>query len=130
MNLDHASIVTRDLDGTLRFFEEVAGLTEGPRPPFEVAGHWLYGGGRPLVHIVQATVPAQDGLSAPRIDHVAFRIDSRDEWDQLLGRLRATATRYSVAEVPHTQQRQLFVRLCANVAVEFVASLNISDCKH
>ena len=89
MNLDHASIVTRDLDGTLRFFEEVAGLTRGPRPPFEVAGHWLYDGGRPLVHLVLATMPAQNGLSAPPIDHVAFRVDSRDEWEKRIQRLRA-----------------------------------------
>jgi catechol 2,3-dioxygenase-like lactoylglutathione lyase family enzyme len=130
MNLDHASIVTRDLDGTLRFFQEVAGLTEGPRPPFDVAGHWLYRGGRPLVHIVLATLPAQDGLCAPRIDHVAFRVDSRDEWELLIERLRATATHYSVAEVPQTQQRQLFVRLSPNVAVEFVAPLHFTDCQH
>jgi catechol 2,3-dioxygenase-like lactoylglutathione lyase family enzyme len=127
MNLDHASIVTRDLDGTLRFFQDVAGLTEGPHPPFGVAGHWLYRGGRPLVRIVLATVPAQDGLCAPRIDHVAFRVDSRDEWELLVERLHVTATKYSVAEVPQTQQRQLFVRLSPSVAVEFVASLNFTD---
>ncbi|WP_063744708.1 VOC family protein [Paraburkholderia oxyphila] len=130
MHLDHASIVTRDLHGTLRFFRDVAGLTEGPRPPFGVAGHWLYGNGRPLLHIVLATIPAPDGLCSPRIDHVAFRVDSHDEWKRLIERLHATATHYNLAEVPHTQQRQLFVRLSPNVAVEFVAPLDFTDCQH
>jgi catechol 2,3-dioxygenase-like lactoylglutathione lyase family enzyme len=127
MNLDHVSIVTRDLDGTLRFFRDVAGLTEGPRPPFGVAGHWLYGSGRPLVHVVLATIPADEGLCAPRIDHIAFRVGGRDEWDALLGRLRRTGTDYQAAEMPLARERQLFVRLSSNVMVEFVSSPNASN---
>jgi catechol 2,3-dioxygenase-like lactoylglutathione lyase family enzyme len=127
MNLDHASIVTSDLDGTLRFFQEVAGLSEGPRPPFAVDGHWLYGGGRPLVHIVMATMPALDGLCAPRIDHIAFRVDDKAEWNALLERLHRTDTDYRVAEVPLAQERQVFVRLRPNVSVEFVTRLTVAN---
>jgi catechol 2,3-dioxygenase-like lactoylglutathione lyase family enzyme len=38
MHLDHATIVTADLDATRRFFVDVVGLEEGTRPPFGVGG--------------------------------------------------------------------------------------------
>jgi catechol-2,3-dioxygenase len=125
MKLDHALIVTRDLDGTVQFFREVVGLTEGPRPPFGVAGHWLYSEGRALVHVVLAANSTHEPLCSERIDHIAFRIDSRVEWATLLERLHRTGTDYQVADVPFTQERQLFVRLSSNVTVEFVGSLNL-----
>ncbi len=76
MHLDHATIVTPDLDAARRFFVDVAGLTEGARPPFRVDGFWLYADGRPVIHLIEATVPGVSGRAVPRIDHVAFRIDS------------------------------------------------------
>jgi len=41
MQLDHATIVTADLDSARRFFVDVAGLTEGARPRFSINGYWL-----------------------------------------------------------------------------------------
>ena len=91
MQLDHATVVTADLETARRFFVDVAGLTEGARPPFSVDGYWLYADGRPVVHLVEATVPsARASLrTAPRIDHIAFRLESAAEWQALLGRLSA-----------------------------------------
>jgi len=39
MKLDHATIVTGDLEGARRFLCSVVGLSEGPRPPFGVSGY-------------------------------------------------------------------------------------------
>jgi catechol 2,3-dioxygenase-like lactoylglutathione lyase family enzyme len=115
MNLDHATIVTADLDAAHRFFVDVVGLVDGARPPFGVRGYWLYAAGRPVVHLVDATVPAYAGRAAPRIDHIAFRIESAVEWQADVG--------YQLAEVPLSAERQLFVALAPGVVVEFVTAL-------
>ncbi|RKE34363.1 catechol 2,3-dioxygenase-like lactoylglutathione lyase family enzyme [Paraburkholderia sp. BL23I1N1] len=127
MQLDHATIVTADLKTARRFFVDVAGLTDGARPPFSVDGHWLYANGRPVIHLIDATVPAQTGRAAPRIDHVAFRLDSADEWQALLQRLHAADVPYQLAEVPQMgpqqAELQLFTALAPGVVIEFVTAL-------
>jgi catechol 2,3-dioxygenase-like lactoylglutathione lyase family enzyme len=124
MQLDHATIVTADLEPTRRFFVEIAGLTEGARPPFSIDGYWLYANGRPVIHLIDATAPATVGRAAPRIDHVAFRLESADEWQSLLRRLQAAEMRYQLAEVPpmgpQQAELQLFVGLAPGVVIEFV----------
>jgi hypothetical protein len=59
----------------------------------------------------------------PRIDHIAFRIESAVEWQALLDRLRAADVGYQLAEVPLSAERQLFVALAPGVVVEFVTAL-------
>lgn len=131
MQLDHATIVTADLDAARRFFVDVVGLTQGARPPFSIDGYWLCANGRPLVHLIDATVAAQVGRVAPRIDHIAFRLESADEWQALLQRLHATDTPYQLAEVPQMgpqqAELQLFVALAPGVVIEFVTALQHVD---
>ncbi|RAS37803.1 VOC family protein [Paraburkholderia bryophila] len=127
MQLDHATIVTADLDTARRFFVDVVGLVEGARPPFSVDGYWLYANaGRPLIHLIDATVPAVTGRAAPRIDHIAFRLENAVEWQALLGRLEATGVDYQRAQVPpmgpQPAEVQLFVALAPGVVVEFVTA--------
>ncbi|SDD81999.1 VOC family protein [Paraburkholderia lycopersici] len=126
MQLDHVTLVTPDLEGTCRFFCDVVGLEDGPRPPFRVDGHWLYANGRPVVHLVDATAPAQTAaLVAPRIDHVAFRVASGDEWRALVQRLSAYRVPCQRAEVPASAELQLFVALAPGVVVEFITSMPV-----
>ena len=71
--LDHYNVSTRKLGDTIRFYEEVLGLTNGPRPPFNFPGAWLYSAGHPVLHLndISSTdkqQPADSGV----IDHVAF----------------------------------------------------------
>src|ERR1700761_4123345 len=99
MQLDHATIVTADLDAARRFFVDVAGLTQGARPPSSIDGYWLYANGRPLIHLIDATVAVETGRVAPPIDHIAFRLESADEWQALLQPLHTTDTPYQLAEV-------------------------------
>ncbi|MFM0338313.1 VOC family protein [Paraburkholderia fungorum] len=126
MQLDHATIVTAELDAARRFFVDIAGLTEGERPPFQIDGYWLCANGRPVVHLIDATVPAGMGRSAPRIDHIAFRLESAAEWQALLGRLHAAQMPYQLAEIPpggpQQAELQLFVALAPGVVVEFVTA--------
>ena len=126
MHLDHATIVTAELDTARRFFVDVVGLVDGVRPPFGIRGHWLYAAGRPVVHLVDATVPARAGRAAPRIDHIAFRIETTAEWQALLGRLHAAGVGYQLAEVPLAAELQLFVALAPGVVVEFVTAWRLA----
>ncbi|MFP3565670.1 VOC family protein [Paraburkholderia sp. SIMBA_030] len=134
MQLDHATIVTADLDTTRRFFVEVVGLTDGARPPFSIDGNWLYANGRPVIHLIDATVPVQPGRTAPRIDHVAFRLESAGEWQALLDRLHRADVPYQLAEVPpigpQQAEWQLFVALAPGVVIEFVTALRHAQHTH
>lgn len=135
MQLDHATIVTADLDTARRFFVDVVGLVDGARPPFSVDGCWLYANdGRPVIHLIDATVPAATGRAAPRIDHIAFRLENAAEWQALLGRLQATGVDYQSAQVPPMGPRpaevQLFVALAPGVVIEFVTALQHAQFKN
>jgi catechol 2,3-dioxygenase-like lactoylglutathione lyase family enzyme len=126
MQLDHATIVTADLDAALRFFVDIVGLMDGARPPFSIDGYWLYANGRPVIHLIHATAPAAAGRATPRIDHIAFRLESADEWQALLQRLHAADMPYQLAEVPQMgpqpAELQLFVALAPGVVIEFVTA--------
>jgi catechol 2,3-dioxygenase-like lactoylglutathione lyase family enzyme len=112
MQLDHATIVTQDVETMRRFFCTVAGLSDGPRPAFGIGGSWLYANGRPLIHLIESTVSAPAGsTSSPRIDHVALRIDSSQEWAALLERMWQNHTPFVRGQVPSTGEPQLFVKL-------------------
>ena len=128
MQLDHATIVTAELEPVRRFFVDIAGLTDGARPPFSVDGHWLYANGRPVVHLIGgAPLSGAAGRAAPRIDHIAFRLEHADEWQALLARLDAAGIGYQTAQVPASvaqpAERQLFVALAPGVVIEFVTAL-------
>jgi catechol 2,3-dioxygenase-like lactoylglutathione lyase family enzyme len=128
MHLDHATIVTPDLDAARRFFVDIVGLTDGARPPFRVDGAWLYADGRAVIHLVDATAPVgvrgepAPGRAAPRIDHIAFRVDSGDAWRALVARMDAAGVGYQRADVPLTHEVQLFVALAPGVVIEFVTA--------
>ena len=97
--LDHYNVSTRKLGDTIRFYEEVLGLTNGPRPPFNFPGAWLYSAGHPVLHLndISSTdkqQPADSGV----IDHVAF--GSRG------------------FEVPNSRRWQIFLTDPNNVMIE------------
>jgi catechol 2,3-dioxygenase-like lactoylglutathione lyase family enzyme len=121
MKLDHATIVTKDVETMRQFFCTVAGLSEGPRPAFGVNGSWLYANGQPLIHLIEGTVPAlAESTSSPRIDHVALRVDTAEEWAELLERMRQSRVPFQAGQVQSTGELQLFVRLAPGVTIEFV----------
>src|SRR5207249_9916358 len=71
--LDHYNVSTRKLGDTVRFYEEVLGLVNGPRPAFDFPGAWLYSEGHPVLHLndISPTDKPQQANSGV-IDHIAF----------------------------------------------------------
>lgn len=129
MRLDHVTIVCADCAPMLRFFVDIAGLEDGPRPAFGVGGHWLYLHGRPVLHLIERPAVRQDDCGdidppSVRIDHLALRVDDTDEWLGLLQRLRASGIPFQRADLRALRQQQLFVALTPGVVVEFVGALD------
>jgi extradiol dioxygenase family protein len=127
MQLDHVTIVAPDCENLRRFFVDVAGLTEGPRPPFGVSGYWLYLGERAVIHLIGSGAMSESsthGRPGTRIDHLALRVQTGEEWQALLDRLRAQGIPYQTGDVPLSRERQLFVQAGPNVLVEFVTAMS------
>jgi catechol 2,3-dioxygenase-like lactoylglutathione lyase family enzyme len=68
--MNHFTILTDDVDGTIRFYGELLGLRAGARPPFDFPGAWLYAGDTPILHVIGGRPKTE--LRAGVIDHMAF----------------------------------------------------------
>lgn len=112
-SLDHYTIVTADLDAARDFYVKVLGLHEGARPPFDVAGAWLYSEERAIVHLVAGGSKAGDGTGP--LDHVAFHAT---DLAGFVGRLREAGVRYTVQTVPGLGLSQVFVEDPDGIKVE------------
>ena len=120
--LDHVNIQTRDMDGTIRFYEGLLGLvakTAPRRKPEE--RQWLYAGERAVIHLnlfgtdntyEREIIP---GGTTGAIHHVAFECDGLED---MVTRLEAKGLRYERAEVPEINLTQLFVVDPNNVLLE------------
>jgi LAO/AO transport system kinase len=137
--LDHVNLRTPGpMQQALRaFYAEVVGLQEGPRPPFGTKGYWMYASGHPVLHLSlskpepasESSMPpaGQGQAKAPQgsLDHVAFRM--RD-YHGVSERLKRLGVHYAQADVPQSQQRQLFIRDPAGNTVELQFDLQEISC--
>lgn len=122
MIIDHATIVTPQLEAVRTFFCDIAGLTVGDRPPFGFDGYWLYHDGKAVIHLIKTNSDRPLAKSPTRIDHIAFRVENDVEWNKLIARLQAGSFEYQASEVPATGERQLFVVPTPGVMIEFVTT--------
>jgi catechol 2,3-dioxygenase-like lactoylglutathione lyase family enzyme len=102
--IDHINIATEKLAQTRDFFVEVLGLEEGPRPNVAFQGHWLYAGGRAIVHLQLATGP----VSASRhsaLNHAAFEVS---DLDAVAAKLDQRGIAYRMIQLPDAPVRQIF----------------------
>ncbi len=114
--LDHYNVSTRKLGDTVRFYEEVLGLKNGPRPAFNFPGAWLYSEGRPVLHLndispTDRQQPADSGV----IDHVAFGSRGFEAIKQHLAR---KGVPFRVNQVPNSTRWQIFLTDPNNVMIE------------
>ena len=88
--LDHVNLRTRAerLDTIARFYVEVLGLVDGPRPNGRESGRWLYCGERPVLHLsAVATSAPIEGRTHAGFDHIAFRTRGAALFRERLARL-------------------------------------------
>jgi catechol 2,3-dioxygenase-like lactoylglutathione lyase family enzyme len=114
--LDHYNVSTRNLRDTVQFYEDILGLVNGPRPPFDFPGAWLYSEGHPVLHLndispTDKRQPPDSGV----IDHIAF--GSRG-FDAMKRHLAQKGVEFRVNEVPNSTRRQIFLSDPNNVLIE------------
>ena len=74
----------------MQFYEDVLGFVNGPRPPFNFPGAWLYSGGHPVLHINDISgTDKQQRPDSGVIDHVAFGSRGFEAMKQTLRQGRA-----------------------------------------
>ena len=114
--LDHYNVSTRKLKETVEFYEAVLGFKNGPRPPFNFPGAWLYSGNHPVLHLndIAGTDKEQPPTSGV-IDHVAF--GSRG-FEAMKRHLAQKGVSFRVNVVPNSSRRQIFVTDPNNVLIE------------
>jgi catechol 2,3-dioxygenase-like lactoylglutathione lyase family enzyme len=119
-NLDHYFIYSSDLEKSRKFYSQILGLTDGPRPNFDFEGHWFYLNDTPVVHIGTTRFPGGipavnadaivDNLpkqGTGRIDHVAFKATNVAEF---IERLEKGSLPYHKQLIPEFNLTQLFVK--------------------
>ncbi len=102
--LDHINVETRDLDTSVRFYEDLLGLKPGWRPSFDVAGAWLYANDEPIVHLVLRDEPGTGPTGA--IHHVALKANDLPGTRE---RIDAMGLDYRETRVPDLDVTQLFL---------------------
>ena len=75
--LDHVNVRTANLAAMMAWYQDVLGLTLGPRPNFSFGGAWLYAGDVAIVHLVE--VDDQPGMAEQlQLEHFALAATDRD----------------------------------------------------
>ena len=114
LGMDHFTIVTNQLETTRRFYVDLIGLQEGPRPPFPVDGLWLYVNGKAILHVISV-----DTMPNPRrgvLDHMAF---SAQGFSSTLDKLDQYDVRYRIVRAPGNERTwQVFFKDPNHVDVE------------
>jgi len=124
LSINHFSIRTHDLEATKRFYVDVLGLTDGPRPAFPFPGAWMYRGdhgdvANAVVHIIGTDREKEKGLDGylgerdetrlrgtGAIDHIAFFANGLAD---TLAHLRAKGVDFRQRTVPSIGLHQLFL---------------------
>lgn len=77
-SIDHVTIVVKDLAATRRFYVDVLGMDEVPRPDFSFAGQWFQAGATLIHTILEFSGSGPAGLGGgtnTRGHHFAFLVD-------------------------------------------------------
>ena len=118
--IDHFTVEggMQDIDRLRDFYRDILGMHEGPRPPFDFPGYWMYVAGKPVVHIVgfkeHQTVPV---ASTAAFGHLALRCTG-------FSAMRAHLDRHGIAYrpnlVPQQKLAQLFIHDPMGVMIELL----------
>jgi catechol 2,3-dioxygenase-like lactoylglutathione lyase family enzyme len=101
--MNHFTILTDDVPGTIAFYGDLLGLAAGPRPPFNFPGAWLYAGEASILHVIGGRSRAE--LKAGVIDHMAFTASGLTE---TLAKLAARGLAYDCRRLVGSGAWQLF----------------------
>lgn len=124
--LDHYFVRANDLEASRRFYCDVLGFEDMPRPDFPFPGHWLGVGGKIQVHMGPHGIPNADRYylgSTTRsatdntgvVDHIAFLAT---EPERFAARFAAAGLESRKRYLPGFNLFQLFVKDPDGLTVE------------
>jgi catechol 2,3-dioxygenase-like lactoylglutathione lyase family enzyme len=118
----HVAVKTKDLGGTIGFYEQVLGLRQAPRPDFGVPGAWMAcstPGGDPIIHLYAGETARDAEGKVPTgtaaIDHVSLAAYG---YCASLERLARKGLDWRAYDVPGTSLRQIFTYDPSGVQLE------------
>ncbi len=98
----HVSVNVADIDEATRFYTDVLGLEQLPRPDFGFPGVWLRSENQEI-HLMQV-----EEHEAPKGQHFAFRIQDMDE---AVAELQGHGVKVNGPfDIPGSKARQAFLR--------------------
>lgn len=109
--LDHIHIQAVNGPAMVAFLEGVLDAKEGPRPPFDFPGHWVYCDDRPAIHI--SIVEQNQGMGM--VSHIAFGVYDEAEARR---RIEASGYPYRMTGIPGSDIGQFFVNGPEGLVVE------------
>ena len=111
--MNHFTILTKNLEKTVRFYKKYLGLIEGFRPPLKFPGSWLYIDNKAVLHIIvkENVSEKANGL----IDHLAFSARNLSNTIKLFEKEKI---KYSLKRQPQTNVWQMFFNDPNRIKVE------------
>jgi catechol-2,3-dioxygenase len=120
--LDHFNIVANeaDIERVKKFYTELLGFTDGPRPANPFSGAWLYRGEFPLIHLSvlqgpDLQQPGLDDTTTGCVHHIAFDCEGLEEFKALLDKNKIA---YQHTGVPQWNIEQLFLHDPSGTRIE------------
>ena len=107
LGLDHISIIVRDAELSLQFYQSLLGLRCLPRPDLGFPGYWLNLYEGQSIHVMQLDNPNANSVRPQhggRDYHFALRVDSIDEYIEKLTQMDVAFT------LSKSGRKALFVR--------------------
>jgi glyoxylase I family protein len=108
--MNHVALPTSDPERAVRFYCDVLGFTETPRPSFNFRGAWLFRREvGVMIHLIHdaAFVPPTDRPINTRQGHLAIRVD---DYDRAVAQLREHGVEVVERVLPDYGYRQVFFR--------------------
>jgi len=68
--MNHFTILTDQLEETVKFYRDLLELEPGDRPPFKFPGAWMYSNGQAILHVIAGSALPEERAGV--IDHMAF----------------------------------------------------------
>lgn len=115
VGFDHVSILVKDAQASLAFYQGLLGLSCLDRPNLGFEGYWLDLGHGQSLHIMQLPNPYEQAMRPDhggRDQHFALRVDVVDEFAELLGEQGIHYTR------SRSGRKALFLRDLDHNAIE------------
>ena len=117
-NVHHVNIDVRDVDLSVKFYEDVLDLKDGPVPESHRPLRWVYAGDQPIVHISQGGFEKGEAPKESEIfQHIAFRVTNLDVAIQ---RVEKLGIEHRLNKIESFSVRQVFFEDPDGVTIELI----------